>query len=106
VDYTTRPGESETEAHVNYKCPCGCDAGLIYERDEGPQHLGACCCGRLLWVGPQAAAVVRSHFARGATYEIEQSRLTLPWGETAVVALAVPLDAPPLDQEHHHDHAH
>ena len=90
MQYTSKLGDSATEAHVNYQCPCGCTAGLIYERESGPQHLGECCCGRLLWVGPQAAAVVRSHFDAGLTYDLDLASVTLPWGETAVAVLAVP----------------
>ena len=45
MQYTTRTGDHAADAHVNYKCPCGCDAGLVYDRDEGPQHLGMCCFG-------------------------------------------------------------
>ena len=92
MDYRTRLDETG-QAHVNYKCPCGCEAGLIYDREEGSQHLGTCCCGRLLWVGPQAAAVVRSHRRGGLDYEVDIGRLTLPWGEEQEAALAVPLGA-------------
>lgn len=93
MNYTTRVGDKPTEAHVNYQCPCGCVAGLMYERDEGAEHLGQCCCGRLLWVGDGAEAVVRSHYRDGADYELDIGRLTLPWGEEKPVALAVPLEA-------------
>ena len=92
MDYVTRSGDRPGEAHINYKCPCGCVAGLIYDRNEGPRHLGACCCGRLLWVGPQAPAVVRSHYRRNRHYEIENGTVTLPWGEQAIIALAVPAE--------------
>ena len=104
MEYTSRLGDRASEAHVNYQCPCGCTAGLIYVRDEGPQHLGSCCCGRLLWVGPQATAVVRSHFEDGVEYEIDKGSLTLPWGETVTTALAVP--ASELHHDDAHDHAH
>jgi hypothetical protein len=86
VNYTTRLDETG-RVHVNYKCPCGCDAGLMYDREEGPMHLGTCCCGRLLWVGPQAAAVVRSHRRGGLEYELDLGRVTLPWGEEQEAAL-------------------
>ena len=93
MDYTTRLGDKSTEAHINYQCPCGCVAGLMYERDEGALHLGQCCCGRLLWVGNDAEAAVRGHYRDGADYELDLGRVTLPWGEEKPVALAVPLEA-------------
>ena len=82
-----------TQAHINYQCPCGCVAGLTYDRVEGPEHLGMCCCGRLLWVGPQAGAVLRSHYDGDRQYELDLAQVTLPWGEMAPAALAVPADA-------------
>jgi YHS domain-containing protein len=93
MDYTTKLGDKATEAHVNYQCPCGCVAGLIYERDQGSQHLGQCCCGRLLWVGDDAEAVVRSHYKDGANYKLDVGRVTLPWAEERQTALAEPLEA-------------
>lgn len=93
MDYTTRLGDTPTEAHVNYQCPCGCVAGLIYERDQGAQHLGQCCCGRLLWVGEGADAVVRGHYKAGEEYELDVGRVTLPRGQEETAALGVPLQA-------------
>jgi hypothetical protein len=104
LEYTTRIGDTATEAHINYSCPCGCAAGLIYERDEGPQHLGRCCCGRLLWVGPQAVAVVRSHFDVDVEYGIDIGSVTLPWGEQATTALAIPFSE--LEEHDHEGHEH
>jgi len=91
MEYTSRAGRDRNEAHVNYKCPCGCVAGLIYDRESGTKHLGRCCCGRLLWVGSDAAAVVRTHQRAGMQYTIDVGSVTLPWGEAARTALAVPL---------------
>jgi YHS domain-containing protein len=99
MEYTTKVGDRETQAHVNYQCPCGCTAGLLYDRDQGPEHLGTCCCGRLLWVGPQATAVVRSHYKKGADYEVLSGAVVLPWGEEAQAALAVPLKASVREQQ-------
>lgn len=93
MDYTTRRGDRPTEAHVNYQCPCGCVAGLIYERDGGAQHLGQCCCGRLLWVGDNAESVVRRNFQEDADYELDRGCVTLPWGEEKTAVLGVPLAA-------------
>jgi Cu+-exporting ATPase len=91
MQYTTRLGDLETEAHINYNCPCGCVAGLIYNRGEGAAHLGRCCCGRLLWVGgSDVQAVVRSHAADDVAYEFELDAVTLPWGEEVRTALAAP----------------
>lgn len=97
MDYTTRLDE-KGQAHVNYKCPCGCEAGLIYEREHGAQHLGQCCCGRLLWVGEDAEAMVRSHYQDGVEYDVELSNVVLPWGEEQTVALGVPQPAVAREQ--------
>ena len=93
MDYTSKPGDRSSQAHINYQCPCGCVAGLTYDRNDGPEHLGMCCCGRLLWVGPQAAAVVRSHLKKDKEYQVDTGSVSLPWGETQPAALAVPLKA-------------
>jgi Cu+-exporting ATPase len=93
MDFTSRLGDAPGEAHVNYRCPCGCVAGLMYERDAGPQHLGRCCCGRLLWVGPQASAVLRTHYKAGREYECDLGSVRLPWGEEQPAVIAVPLEA-------------
>jgi hypothetical protein len=53
-------------------------------------HLGACCCGRLLWVGAGAEAVVRANLRPNRIYEMDIGSVTLPWGEQAMTALAVP----------------
>lgn len=98
MDYTTRLGDKPTEAHVNYQCPCGCVAGLMYERDRGAQHLGQCCCGRLLWVGDDAEAMVRGRYRAGAEYELVLGRVMLPWGEEKIAALGVPFEALATEQ--------
>ena len=51
MQYMTRLDDDATQAHVNYACPCGCIAGVLYSREGGTADLGQCCCGRLLWVG-------------------------------------------------------
>jgi hypothetical protein len=90
MQYTTRLGDKPTEAHVNYKCPCGCTAGLIYDRESGSTELGQCCCGRLLWVGDDGEARVRASFDSQVEYTLARDRITLPWGEEAWTVLAVP----------------
>lgn len=97
MQYTTRLEEKD-EAHVNYACPCGCVAGLVYDRAQGSKHLGQCCCGRLLWVGDDAEAVVRGRFKEREEYELDLGRVTLPWGEEKTAALGVPLQALALEQ--------
>lgn len=114
MEYTTKLGDAPTEAHVNYKCPCGCDAGLVYDREAGSTEMGECCCGRLMWVGADAQDVVKAHFEEGIEYQVDSKDVTLPWGETKLVALAVPLQT--LEEEaqqhendhevHGHDYAH
>lgn len=89
--YTTRLGERDSQAHINYVCPCGCVAGLTYDRATGSEHLGRCCCGRLLWVGPEAEDRIRAAATPGGTYEIDEDTVTLPWGDTAVAVLAAPV---------------
>ena len=98
MEYMTRIGDRSTQAHVNYNCPCGCVAGLTYDRGQGAEHLGMCCCGRLLWVGSQGEEMVRSHFKDGRAYEFDQGRVTLPWGEEVAAVLAVPQDAVASEQ--------
>jgi YHS domain-containing protein len=90
LEYTSRLGERETQAHINYECPCGCTAGLTYDRETGAEHLGRCCCGRLLWVGEDAEARVRAAHEHGTAYEMDIGRVTLPWGVEVKAALAVP----------------
>lgn len=93
MQYTTKIGDRSTQSHVNYQCPCGCTAGLMYDREQGSEHLGMCCCGRLLWVGADAEATVRASFAEGRTYQLEHGEVGLPWGESVPAVLAVPDDA-------------
>ncbi len=89
--YTTRLGDRPTQAHINYECPCGCTAGLTYDRDTGSEHVGTCCCGRLLWVGgSDPSGVVRQSYEKAGDYAIDLSEVTLPWGEKTIAALAVP----------------
>ena len=90
MEYTSRVGDRPGEAHVNYQCPCGCVAGLVYERESGPAELGQCCCGRLLWVGEKAEEVVGFFYEDGVDYRLDIGSVTLPWGEKARTALAVP----------------
>jgi len=90
MQYTTRLGDQPTLAHVNYECPCGCTAGLTYDRRSGAEHLGRCCCGRLLWVGHDAEARVLEGQEAGKTYELDRGTVTMPWGENVGAALAVP----------------
>ena len=94
MQYTTRLGDKPTLAHVNYQCPCGCTAGLTYDRHAGAEHLGRCCCGRLLWVGDGAGSRVAEAFEPGRTYELDAGTVALPWGEVATAVLAVPVLAP------------
>ena len=93
MQYTTRLDEDQSQAHVNYSCPCGCTAGVMYSREAGTQELGQCCCGRLLWVGEGAEAHVRGAFESGGDYNLEKDDVSLPWGATVQAVLAVPADA-------------
>jgi YHS domain-containing protein len=93
--YTTRLGDQPTLAHVNYDCPCGCVAGLTYDRESGAEHIGHCCCGRVLWVGDNAEARVTADQEPGRAYFYEQDAVTLPWGESQPAYLAVPIEWAP-----------
>jgi Cu+-exporting ATPase len=90
MQYTSKLGDRSSQAHVNYQCPCGCTAGLTYDRQTGSEHLGRCCCGRLLWVGADAEAHVKAAGEAATAYEIDRGVVTLPWGERVPAALAVP----------------
>ena len=90
MNYTTRLGDKPTEAHVNYDCPCGCKAGLIYDRESGSTELGQCCCGRLLWLGDKADCVIEFFYEDGVEYRLDLTSVTLPWGDSVEAALAVP----------------
>lgn len=93
MQYTTKTGDAPAEAHVNYECPCGCTAGVIYVKESGTADLGQCCCGRLLWLGDDAESHVRSAFEAGTGYTLDRNPVTLPWGQTVEAVLAVPNDA-------------
>ena len=93
MEYTSKVGDRPTQAHVNYACPCGCVAGLTYDREVGSEHLGRCCCGRLLWVGAEAEEVVRGSFDSTRDYQLDVVAVMLPWGESQPAVLAEPLDA-------------
>ena len=80
MNYTTRLGDRPGLAHVNYDCPCGCVAGLTYDRESGSEHVGHCCCGRILWVGEGAESVVAADQEAGRSYFYESDAITLPWG--------------------------
>jgi len=99
MQYTTRVGDHADQAHVNYQCPCGCVAGLTYDRATGAEHLGRCCCGRLLWVGPAANKVVTESFREGVKYLVDRGTVTLPWGEEIPSALAVPVEQLAIERE-------
>jgi YHS domain-containing protein len=90
MHYISRSGDTPTQAHINYECPCGCTAGLIYDRVSGSTELGQCCCGRLLWVGDKAESVIEFFYEDGVEYQLDVGAVTLPWGEQVQTALAVP----------------
>src|SRR5712691_4921559 len=90
MEYTTRVDDNPRKAHINYQCPCGCTAGVLFDREEGPAELGECCCGRLLSAGISAESRVRAGLEAGVEYVWDMGRVTLPWGETIETALAVP----------------
>ncbi len=92
MDYTTKIGDRPTQAHINYQCPCGCVAGLTFDQAEGSEHLGMCCCGRLLWLGPAAHEVVTRSFREGIEYLVDRGTVTLPWGDDVPSALAIPVE--------------
>ena len=90
MDYTTKIGDWPTEVHINYQCPCGCNAGLIYDGDSKATELGQCCCGRLLWAGDAADQMIGVFYEEGVEYKLDVGSVTLPWGDKVTVALAAP----------------
>ena len=98
MEYTTKTGDRPTQAHVNYQCPCGCVAGLTYDREGGSEHVGMCCCGRLLWVGPEGTDVVQGQYKPEQEYDIDAGSVVLPWGESQAATLAVPRSAVAKEQ--------
>jgi len=86
-------GSGPGRAHVNYQCPCGCTGGVIYSAGKALSKAGACCCGRLLWVGEGAEERLRPYLAPGVAYEWDLGSVTLPWGEVAATAMAWPKTA-------------
>ncbi len=79
-------------AHVNYDCPCSCVGGVIYRADAPQEEPSSCCCGRLLMVGSGAEARLRALLPPDLRYDVDLGTVTLPWGEQAETALAIPLD--------------
>ena len=93
MEYTSRSATGGARrAHVNYNCPCSCVGGVIYSADKPLANPGRCCCGRMLMVGPDAEARLRSLLPAGERFELDVGAVTLPWGESAETALAVPVD--------------
>ena len=93
MEYTTRMGSGPGRAHVNYQCPCSCIGGVIYNRAKPLVKAGACCCGRLLWVGPDARAHIENVLAPDIEYEFDFGAAILPWGENVETAMAWPASA-------------
>jgi YHS domain-containing protein len=118
MEYTIRIADNPDEAHINYQCPCGCTAGLMYRRESGSLHMGACCCGRLLWLGADGEPVVSSSYEAGIGYTLDINSVTLPWGEITTAFLAVPSrslkDVVPREEQryadddghNHEEHSH
>jgi YHS domain-containing protein len=98
MDYQTRVGDAPGEAHINYDCPCGCVAG-VYHRTSGESEIGECCCGSVMAVGAHAEARISPRLARSRRYDYDISTATLPWGESVVTVLAVPVDETPRAAE-------
>ncbi len=90
MEYTTRQGSGPRRAHVNYQCPCSCIGGVVYSADRLLEKPGRCCCGRILMVGPDAEARLRAMLPGDTAYEMDLGSVTLPWGDVAETALAVP----------------
>ena len=104
MEYTTRLDDDPRKAHINYQCPCGCTAGVLYDRNEGPTELGECCCGRLLSAGSEAESRVRSGLEAGVGYVWDVGTATLPWGEIVDTVLAVPASEQAAANNDRHDH--
>ena len=90
MKYTTRSGDAPHQAHVNYACPCGCIAGVIYDEAVPLEKPGSCCCGRLLRVGPGAQQRLESSLPGDEAFDLDPGTVKLPWDEVVETALAVP----------------
>ena len=90
VDYQIRADDDPTKAHINYQCPCGCTAGVLYDRDRVFTEVGECCCGRKMWAGGEAEKHIQPHFEPDVEYVWDRGSVVLPWGEQIETTLAVP----------------
>ncbi len=76
---------------VRYDCACGCKPRARFQRgttEAGHEH---CCCGRVHFVGDEAAQQLQSYLAeRLATgedtrlYTVSLYQVTAPWGAVPV----------------------
>ena len=89
MHYTTRPGNAGNEVHINYACPCGCNAGVLYNTEVAFQEIGKCCCGRVLVAGSGARDFLPTVLRADRRYELELGQAELPSGDMVETALAV-----------------
>jgi len=111
LEYTVRLDENPRRAHINYACPCGCTAGVLYDRAGVFSEVGQCCCGRKMWAGDDAEAHIHEYLAENVEYAWDMGEVTLPWGDRIATALAVPVSEldvaiPGPSGEHGHEHSH
>ena len=86
-----RVGETDRGANVNYDCYCGCDAGFALDRSVREQAPESCCCGNLILVGENARERIEGALDDDGAYRLNTQELVMPWGESAEVALAIPI---------------
>lgn len=109
MQYTVRLDDNPRRAHINYQCPCGCTAGVLYDRDGVFSEVGECCCGRKMWAGEDGEAHIHSYLDPATDYAWDTGEVALPWGEKVSTALAVPvseLEETSHDDNGAHTHAH
>lgn len=93
MEYSTRQDDTTAEIHINYGCPCGCTAGVVYNPASRQSEVGRCCCGRVLVAGPNAGRRLATLLPDSEVFDLDLGAATLPWGERVATALAVPRGA-------------
>ena len=92
------PRNKPDTVEIRYDCECGCKPRAHYERGTDDAAHEHCCCGRVHFVGSRAVARLESYLAErrtegldtDLTYELHASEAQAPWGESVVVAYAIP----------------
>ncbi len=88
--------------YVRYDCACGCKPGVEHQRGSHEAEYEHCCCGNVHFVGPDARhqleKFIEGRRADGVDedlggYDISETQLATPWGDSVTVAYAIPAKA-------------